>query len=71
MSSAEKWVIFLVAYDDPEIEPQVLVEAIPVHEDENLAAFLRGGQVLDVLTGEITEAQAESARRAYEKSCLR
>ena len=57
MNSAEKWVIFLVAYDDPEIEPQVLAEAIGVDEDENLAAFLRGGQVLDILGGDSTEAE--------------
>ena len=71
MSSAEKWVIFIVAYDDPEIEPQVLAERVPAHEDENLTAFLRGGQVLDVLDGELTESEVESARRAYEKNCLR
>ena len=71
MKSAEKWVIFLVAYDDPEIEPQVVAECIPAHEDEHLAAFLRGGEVLDVLEGNLTEAEVEGARRAYEKNCLR
>ena len=71
MSSAEKWVVLLVAYDDAEIEPQVLAERVPAYEDENLVAFLRGGQVLDVLDGDLTEFEVESARRAYEKNCLR
>ena len=71
MESAEKWVIFLVAYDDPEIEPHVLAERIPAHESEHLAAFLRGGEVLDVLDGRATDDEVEGARRAYEKSCLR
>ena len=71
MESAEKWVIFLVAYDDPEIDPQVVAERIPAHESEHLAAFLRGGEVLDVLDGDLSDEEVEAARRAFEKSCLR
>lgn len=71
MASAEKWVIFLVAFDDPELEPQVLAERVGADEDEQLAAFLRGGQVLEVMPGHFTEAQVEGYRRELEKNCLR
>ena len=71
MESATKWVIFLVAFDDPEMEPQVLAERIPAHEDENLAAFVRGGEVLEVRPGSASEAEIEYYRRELEKNCLR
>ena len=71
MESASKWVIFLVAFDDPDMEPQVLVERLAEHEDEQLAAFLRGGHVLEVRPGSYTEAEIEQCRREFEKNCLR
>ena len=67
---AGKWVFYLVAFDDPELEPQVLMERIPADEDEQLAAFLRGGELLDVL-GDEEEDVADGYRRALEKQCLR
>ena len=71
MESASKWVIFLVAFDDPEVDPQVLVERVPADEDENLAAFMRGGHVLEVRPGTYTELEIEQCRRELEKNCLR
>ena len=71
MESATKWVIFLVAFDDPEMEPQVLAERLPADEDEQLAAFMRGGHVLEVRPGSYTEAEIEMCRREFEKNCLR
>ena len=71
MECATKWVIFLVAFDDPEVEPQVLVERVATIDDEHLAAFLRGGHVLEVRPGSYTEAEIEHCRREFEKNCLR
>jgi hypothetical protein len=71
MESASKWVIFLVAFDDPEVDPQVLAERVAADEDENLAAFMRGGQVLEVRPGSYTEVEIEHCRRELEKNCLR
>ena len=71
MECETKWVIFLVAFDDPEVEPQVLVERVAASEDEHLAAFLRGGHVLEVRPGSYTEAEIEHCRREFEKNCLR
>ena len=68
---AGKWIIVLLAYDDPElgIEPEVIKEAIADTEDEQLAALLRGGELVAVV--EDTEEVAEGCRRDYEKQCLR
>jgi hypothetical protein len=71
MECATKWVIFLVAFDDPEMEPQVLVERLPIDEDEQFAAFMRGGHVLEVRPGSYTEDEIEMCRREFEKNCLR
>ena len=71
MESASKWVIFLVAFDDPEVDPQVLAERVAADDDENLAAFMRGGQVLEVRPGNYTEGEIEHCRRELEKNCLR
>ena len=71
MESATKWVIFLVAFDDPAMEPQVLAERVPQAEDEHLAAFMRGGHVLEVRPGSDTEQEIEHCRREFEKNCLR
>ena len=70
MESA-KWVIFLVAFDDPDVDPQVLAERVPADEDEHLAAFMRGGHVLEVRPGTETEVEIEYCRREFEKNCLR
>jgi hypothetical protein len=66
-----KWVIFLVAFDDEAINPEVIAERIALDEDENLAAFMRGGEVLHVLPGDVDEALVEGYRREFEKNCLR
>jgi hypothetical protein len=71
MESATKWVIFLVAFDDPEVDPQVLAERIAADEDEQMAAFMRGGEVLEVRPGTYTDAEIEQCRRELEKNCLR
>lgn len=65
-----KWIIVLVAFDDDDLPPQVLKERISADEDEHLAAFLRGGELLDVI-GDETEAVAEGYRLQIEKKCLR
>jgi len=65
-----KWIIVLIAFDDPEIAPEVIKERIPVSEDERVAAFLRGGELLNVLH-EDSESIAEGVRRDAEKECLR
>src|SRR5262245_3508982 len=70
MNSAHKWIIVLAAYDDPAIEPRVIKERIPIEDDEQLAAFLRGGQLVAVL-GLDQEAAAEAQRIDVERTCLR
>jgi len=65
-----KWIVVLIAFDDPELPPQVLKERIAEDEDERLAAFLRGGELLNVLH-EDSESIAEGIRRDAEKECLR
>ena len=67
---AKKWIIALIAFDDPEMTPQVIKEAIADDEDERLAAFLRGGELLDVIV-ESDEEAVESYRREVERKCLR
>ena len=65
-----KWILVLVAFDDSDLEPVVLKERIAGDEDEQLAALLRGGELLDVLSDE-TEEAVEFYRRELEKQCLR
>ena len=71
MKRRGKWVIILVAFDDLEIDAEVLKERIPLNEDEQLAALLRGGELLAVLDEFTTEDQAEGCRREFQKECLR
>jgi len=70
MQTAKKWIIILIAFDDSDIDAQVLKERIPVDEDEHVAAFLRGGELLDVLADD-AEEMIEGYRREIEKECLR
>ena len=70
MNSTHKWIIVLVAYDDPAIETRVIKERIPMEDDEQLAALLRGGELVAVF-GFDNEAAAESQRFEVEKTCLR
>jgi hypothetical protein len=65
-----KWIIVLVAYDDPEIRTRVFKERLRVDEDEELAAFLRGGELMAVI-GADDEILAESQRQDIERTCLR
>ena len=70
MNEAGKWIILLVAFDDADLEPQVLKERIAGDEDEQLAALLRGGELIAVLEDD-EEETAEGYRREIEKQCLR
>jgi len=70
MRNEDKWIIVLVAYDDPDLEPEVLKERIASNEDPQLAAFLRGGELVAVLNDE-EEELAEGYRREIEKQSLR
>jgi hypothetical protein len=65
-----KWVIVLIAFDDDQIEPQVVKELIGTDENEQMAAFLRGGDLVDVLS-DCTEEHAEARRVEVEKTSLR
>jgi hypothetical protein len=67
---AHKWIIVLVAYDDPMIETRVIKERLAVDEDEQLAALLRGGELVAVSDFD-DEADAEARRLEVEKSTLR
>ena len=70
MERSGKWIIVLVAFDDSELPPQVLKERIGINDDEQVAAFLRGGELLDVLKTD-DETIAEGYRAQIEKQCLR
>ncbi len=70
MNAKFKWILVLVAYDDPGFSPHVLKERIVADEDEKLAAFMRGGELLDVL-GDEDESIIEGYRKQVEKECLR
>lgn len=70
-TNAKKWIIVLIAHDDPDIDVQVIKEQIPVADDEHLAALLRGGHLIATLPDDPTESEAESLRREIEKQCLR
>ena len=65
-----KWIIVLVAYDDPEIEARVIKELLPAEDDEQLAALLRGGELVAVMDFD-NESAAESQRVEVERSSLR
>jgi hypothetical protein len=65
-----KWIILLVAFDDPDLDPEVIKERIAADEDEDLAAFLRGGELVAVMADE-DELVVEGFRREVEKQCLR
>jgi hypothetical protein len=69
-SETKKWVIVLIAFDEPDMTPQVIKECIAADENEKLAAFLRGGELLDVLW-ENDESVVEGYRQQVEKKCLR
>jgi hypothetical protein len=70
MERTGKWIIVLVAFDDSELPPQVLKERIGINDDEQVAAFMRGGELLDVLKTD-DETIAEGYRAQIEKQCLR
>ena len=70
MNAAHKWIIVLVAYEDPEIEARVIKERLPVEDDEQLGALLRGGELVAVIDRD-DESAAEAHRVAFERSCLR
>ncbi len=70
MERSGKWIIVLVAFDDSELPPQVLKERIGINDDEQVAAFMRGGELLDVLKTD-DETIAEGYRAQIEKQCLR
>jgi hypothetical protein len=70
MNAEHKWIIVLVAYDDPHVQTRVIKERLPLGEDEQLAALLRGGELVAVLAFD-DEAFAEAQRLDVEKSCLR
>ena len=65
-----KWIIVIVAFDDPELDPEVIKERIGAGEDEEVAAFLRGGELVAVMADEAEEI-VEGFRREVEKQCLR
>jgi hypothetical protein len=65
-----KWIIVLVAYDDPEITTQVIKERLPRDENEHLAALLRGGYLVAVIDVD-DELTAETQRTEVERAHLR
>jgi hypothetical protein len=69
MTNVGKWIIVLVAHEGTDLEPHVLKELIPADENEQLAALLRGGELVAVV--EDSEEIAEGCRREFEKQCLR
>ena len=69
-SPTHQWIVVLVAFDDPEIEPRVIKERLEAHEDPKLAAFIRGGELIDVIESD-NEELAELERAVFEKKCLR
>jgi hypothetical protein len=70
MKPSFKWVVVLVAFDDEEVETLVIKERIDADDDEQLAAFLRGGELMAVISVD-DEFVAEAERRHVEKTCLR
>jgi len=69
-SPSHQWIVVLVAFDDPEVEPRVIKERLEMHEDPKLAAFIRGGELIDVIESD-NEELAELERAVFEKKCLR
>jgi hypothetical protein len=67
---AHQWIVVLVAHDDADIEAQVIKERLEIHEGPKLAAFLRGGELIDVIEAD-NEELAELERAVFEKKCLR
>jgi hypothetical protein len=71
MRADNKWVVILIAFDDDtDVETMVIKERIPASEDERLAAFLRGGELMAVVMLD-DERVAEAERKYVEKMCLR
>jgi hypothetical protein len=70
MNAGHKWIIVLVAYDDPDIETRVIKERLAMEDDEQLAAFLRGGTLVAIF-GLDNETAAEAQRIEVEQTCLR
>ena len=70
MKAKHKWIIVLVAHDDPAIQTRVIKERLAIGEDEHLAAFLRGGELVIVIERD-NESVAETQRIEIEKACLR
>ncbi len=70
MKSKFKWVVVLVAFDDDDVETSVIKERIGAGDDEQLAAFLRGGELMAVVMLD-DERVAEAERVHVEKMCLR
>ena len=70
MNVGYKWIIVLVAYEDPEIEVRVIKERLPAEDDEQLAALLRGGELVAVMDFD-NESVAEAQRVDVERSSLR
>jgi hypothetical protein len=70
MKAGHNWIIVLVAYDDPAIETRVIKERLGMDDNEQLAALLRGGELVAVL-GFDNEAAAGANRIEVEGSCLR
>jgi len=67
---AGRWILVLVAHDDDDLEPQVLKESLAADDDEQLCAFLRGGELVAVID-DADETVAEAHRVLVEKECLR
>jgi hypothetical protein len=67
---AGRWILVLVAHDDDALEPQVLKEQLAPDDDEQLCAFLRGGELVAVIE-DADETIAEAHRVLVEKECLR
>ena len=70
MNVGYKWIIVLIAYEDPEIEARVIKERLPAEDDEQLAALLRGGELVAVMDFD-NESAAEAQRVDVERSSLR
>ena len=67
---AGRWILVLVAHDDDTLEPQVLKEQLAPDDDEQLCAFLRGGELVAIIE-DADETIAEAHRVLVEKECLR
>ena len=70
MKAQHKWIIVLVAHDEPAIQTRVIKERLAIGEDEQLASFLRGGELVMVIE-RASESAAEAERIEVEKTCLR